>query len=102
MTVALKTAASLREMLRHYEVSLGLTELTSIERDVLFAFRLVQEAINENGLIASEDVKRHSSLTEVSHASYHRAVKGLVRKGFLNNERYGAYRITKGLEEAVA
>lgn len=93
MSVALGNAARLREMLMHYEVSLGLTELTPFERDVLFAFRLVQENSSGDGPIASEDVKRYHSVSGMAHATYHRAVKGLVSKGFLINQAYGKYLI---------
>lgn len=88
-------------MLIDYEVSLGLTELSSVERDVLFAFRLVQEDLPPDSPIASEEVKRHGAVADIPHASYHRAVRSLVNKGFLRNDRYGAYRISEELEDSV-
>ena len=100
MSVALGNAARLREMLRHYENSLGLKELTAFERDVLYAFQLVQDAARPVGPISSEEVKRYHSLEGMAHATYHRAVKGLVEKGFLVNATYGKYSIRETAQEA--
>jgi hypothetical protein len=101
MYTALGNAARLREMLLQYEQNLGLSELNQFEKDVLFAFRLVQEKSGLDGPIASEEVKKYHSIRGMAHASYHRAVKGLTAKGFLTNETYGQYSICRRAPQAA-
>ncbi|WP_139250794.1 hypothetical protein [Palleronia salina] len=62
------------------EGSLGLHDMTRNERDVLCAF---QYAGAEKGPVSSEAAKSSDLLSSVSHATFHRSLRSLLEKGYV-------------------
>lgn len=73
--------AELRKLTQSMEQSLGLQDLSPVERDIYYAAGELQETgaqIRTNGLID------HDLLMTVSRPTFFRALKSLVEKGYLS------------------
>ncbi|SEN76083.1 hypothetical protein [Palleronia pelagia] len=79
-TAALSELAELRVALHQMEATLGLNDMTRNERDVLCAF---QYAGAEDGPVSSESAKSSDLLSSVSHATFHRSLRSLLEKGYV-------------------
>lgn len=79
--VNIKSVAQLRALLLEMETTMGLTDLSPNERDVLYA-------INEVGTgspraARSEAIRSHPLAAAIPQATYHRALKSLVQRGLV-------------------
>ncbi|MEM6889905.1 MAG: hypothetical protein AAF636_17445 [Pseudomonadota bacterium] len=71
----------LRSILRSLERDLGLSELSTPERDVFLA---AQSLTDRSGrVIFSTDIRHHALVKDVPPATYHRALRVLLERGFL-------------------
>ncbi|MFK7752503.1 MAG: hypothetical protein AB8B51_08125 [Sedimentitalea sp.] len=64
------------------EQSLGLSDLSSIERDVYYAANTLGE---RSDVISSEDLQQHPLVEQMSKPTYFRALKKLVSLGYLSH-----------------
>ena len=89
--------AQVRGFMFDVEKRAGLTEISGLEREVLFA---CADLINKNELARTRDILSHRFLKGWSRPSVFRALKSLVNKNFLSNGRglRGSYTILKGEE----
>lgn len=84
----------LRSELNRLEDGFGLTDLSRTERDVLFAF--ADSIIDESGLASSERARNFPVVCNISQPTFHRALKKLVEKGFIEKPDglpHGVYRV---------
>lgn len=86
------SVAQLRELLLGMEQELGLGDLSQNEKDVLYA---VQVSFNASeGVARSDDIRNHMLLKSMTQPTFHRSLKVLVKKGYVNhapNTKAGAY-----------
>lgn len=81
----------LRKLLYSMEQSLGLEDLSTVERDIYYAasdLATGHRGVRTTGLIS------HDLLKNVSRPTFFRALKSLVQKGYLSqsaNNRRGIY-----------
>ena len=62
----------------------GLHTLSQTERDILYA---ATDVAGEDGEFVAHDLARHTLARDISHATYHRAFKSLLGKGFMKPAR---------------
>lgn len=73
--------AQLRRLLHSMEQSLGLVELSPTERDVYYA---ASELSEQDKVVRSDSLQDHPLITDIAKPTYFRALKTLVRLGYLN------------------
>lgn len=78
-----KSVAQLRALLFEMEKSLGLAELSQNEKDVLYAINQLAKA--EASLVKSDQIRSHPLVSEIPSASFHRALKGLLKRGLVSH-----------------
>ncbi|MEQ9295829.1 MAG: hypothetical protein RIG93_26445 [Roseibium album] len=71
----------LRCLLRKMEADVGLEALTPAEMDVFLAAHSVTEKLGE--AVASDQIRQHEMASCLAQATYHRALRSLVRLGLL-------------------
>ena len=71
----------IRLVLHDMEKKLGLTNLTSIERDVLY---VIESLAEEKDIIASQDILNHDLTHNVSRPTVYRALKRLLDENFIS------------------
>ncbi|WP_372572701.1 hypothetical protein [Ruegeria jejuensis] len=76
--------AELRKLLQSMERSLGLQDLSPVERDVYYAASEISKSDEE---VRTVLLIEHSLLQTVSRPTFFRAVKSLVNKGYLSHGR---------------
>ncbi|MFA3920364.1 hypothetical protein [Ruegeria hyattellae] len=76
--------AELRKLLQSMERSLGLQELSPVERDVYYAASEISKSDEE---VRTVLLIEHSLLQTVSRPTFFRALKSLVNKGYLSQGR---------------
>ena len=74
----------LRAMIKDMEKNEGLHTLSQTERDILYA---ATDVAGEDGEFVAHDLARHTLARDISHATYHRAFKSLLGKGFMKPAR---------------
>lgn len=79
--VTIKSVAQLRALLFDMEKSLGLVDLSPNERDVLYAINEVSSGSPKKA--RSEAIRSHPLAAAIPQATYHRALKSLVQRGFV-------------------
>ena len=82
-------------MLHDMERSAGLSDLSPIERDVLYAVSELDAGSGE--VVRSETIHAHDLVRGVPVATFHRAVRELVQRNFLQmapGRKRGAYVLT--------
>ena len=67
-------------MIKDMEKNEGLHTLSQTERDILYA---ATDVAGEDGEFVAHDLARHTLARDISHATYHRAFKSLLGKGFM-------------------
>ncbi len=85
--------AQLRGLLHEMESDLGFGTLSRNERDVLLAFH----AVSESGHCTTEQVRAQPTMHELSQPTFHRALKKLIEKGFIEKSPdlpHGTYRLS--------
>jgi DNA-binding MarR family transcriptional regulator len=84
--------AQLRILLHNMETDLGLSTLSRNEKDIFLAFCAASNA----GTCTTERVRAQPTVRDVSQPTFHRALKRLIEKGFIEKSDdlpHGAYRI---------
>ena len=71
-------------MIKYMEKNEGLHTLSQTERDILYA---ATDVAGEDGEFVAHDLARHTLARDISHATYHRAFKSLLAKGFMKPAR---------------
>ena len=71
-------------MIKDMEKNEGLHTLSQTERDILYA---ATDVAGEDGELVAHDLARHTLERDISHATYHRAFKSLLGKGFMKPAR---------------
>ena len=74
--------AQVRALLADMEDELGLSELSAVERDVLYAFT---EAAELQSSVATRDVMSHPLVTPISRPTVFRAIDRLKSHGLLQH-----------------
>lgn len=77
----LKSIIQLRKILREMEKDVGFDELSTTERNILlvaYSFSSKREDI-----VKSSQIRNHDLVRLVPQATYHRALRSLLRHGFL-------------------
>ena len=95
---SLKAISQLRVLLRDMERSLGLSELTDVERDLLSA---AAEVSMSTGTLKTADLMAHKLTSSVPRASFFRALRVLDMKGYLVSDAdlgKGWYRLNPELK----
>ncbi len=82
MSQLLDYAIEVRQLLRAMEVEVGLEVLSNKERDVLYAVRRLTEG---RASARSEAIRAHPLVATMTHPTYHRALRSLVEKGYLDH-----------------
>lgn len=72
----------LRKLMQSMERSLGLQDLSTVERDLYYA---ANELSKSDAQIRTVLLQEHSLLTSVSRPTFFRALKSLVKKGYLSH-----------------
>lgn len=70
----------LRKLLLDMERSLGLLDLSPVERDVYYA---ASDLAENPGTVKTTRLIQHSLVKDISRPTFFRALKSLVSKGFL-------------------
>lgn len=76
----------LRKLMLEIEQSLGLQDLTPVERDILYAANEIVQA-DEYECVDTNSLFDHTLLSGVSRPTFFRALKSLVNKGYLFKHR---------------
>lgn len=101
MSQLLDYAVEVRQLLRAMEIEVGLEVLSNKERDVLYAVRRLTD---DHGTARSDAIRAHPLVAAMTHPTYHRALRSLVEKGFLEHAPdtlAGAYMIGPAHSEHV-
>lgn len=72
---------NLRALLRSMERDLGLEDLSAVELDVFLAAQSV--ASEDDALLTSAQLRNHELVEDIPPATFHRALKSLVQRGYL-------------------
>lgn len=70
----------LRKLLLSMEKSMGLQELSAVERDIYYA---ASDHAVTTGAVKTTLLQEHSLLADVSRPTFFRALKALQKKGYL-------------------
>jgi hypothetical protein len=70
----------LRKLMLSMERTLGLQDLSAVERDVYCA---ADELAQKHGKVQTTGLLGHSLVADVSRPTFYRALKSLVKKGYL-------------------
>lgn len=79
------TLGNLRSLLRSMERDLGLDDLSPVELDVFLAAQNV--ASEEDALLTTTKLRSHELVRDFPPATYHRALKSLVQRGYLKKAK---------------
>lgn len=85
--------AELRKLLLGMERSMGLEDLSSVERDIYYA---ATDLATHNHGVRTTGLLSHSLVEHVSRPTFFRALKSLVNKGYLSQgstSRRGIYMV---------
>jgi hypothetical protein len=88
--------AQLKALLLEMEADIGLTSLSSNERDVLYAAVLAAAA--EGAVVHTRDMRDHPLTKAMSVPTFHRVLRALLDKGYLDhapNTLAGAYLVIR-------
>ncbi len=73
--------AELRKLMLGMERTLGLQDLSSVERDIYYAAHQMAADANQ---VQTTGLLEHTLISQVSRPTFFRALKSLVRKGYLS------------------
>ena len=77
----LNSISQLRSVLRKMERDIGLDGLSAVEKDVFLAAHSLTRS--EGDVVASARIRAHSCVKNIAPATYHRALRTLLKMGFL-------------------
>ena len=78
-----QSVAQLRELLLGLEHDLGIADLSRNELDVLYAVKLLGET--DESIVRSDAIRRHTLCSAIATPTFHRALRSLVEKGFVEH-----------------
>lgn len=78
---ALEYAVRVRMLLHMVEENVGLDRLTDRQRDMLCAFVGLERA--GDGVVRSEDLRKHPLVAPMTHPTYHRTLRALIDMGLI-------------------
>lgn len=81
MTNKFEALCNLRSLLRSMERDLGLDDLSTAELDVFLAAQSICE--DEDSIVTSNQLRNHQLVSLFPPATYHRALRALVERGYL-------------------
>lgn len=84
----------LMSLLVDMEQDLGLANLSDPERRVLSAIAAIAQ--NENVMVSSKQIKNGAICKELADATYYRALKGLIDRGYISvvdGRKTGLYKL---------
>jgi hypothetical protein len=94
----LASIAHLKELLLGMERDLGIDDLGSIQKDILYAATILSET---NGTtVETDEIRKHALLAGVPRSSFFRAMKDVVDAGYLvhsNEKKRSTYSLSKKL-----
>ncbi|MGR3315935.1 hypothetical protein [Roseovarius indicus] len=73
----------LRCILRDMERDIGLQELSATEMDVFLAAHAVAEGGDRENPVTSDQIRQHQLVSNLAQATYHRALRSLLKLGLL-------------------
>lgn len=76
----ISTLAKLRKMMLEMECSMGLQDLSAVERDIYYAAVDLSDALSS---VKTTNLLDHTLIANVSRPTFFRALKSLVSKGYL-------------------
>lgn len=79
----LKSVFDLRKMLHKMEKDIGLGGLSRTERDVLMAAHALTDAPGVS--VDTDQIRRQALISTLAPATYHRALRSLLHKGYIEN-----------------
>ncbi|MEN8831913.1 hypothetical protein [Pacificibacter sp.] len=94
----LEKIARLKHLLQGMERDLGIDDLSSVQRNIVYAATLLSEA---SRTVATEDIRQHELLDGVSRSAFFRALRELVDTGYLKHtdgRQRSSYVLSKKLE----
>ncbi len=74
--------ARLKHLLLGMERDLGINDLSTVQRNIVYAATLLSET---SRAVATEDIRHHELLDGVSRSAFFRALKDLVDTGYLQH-----------------
>ena len=77
----LSALVELRCMLLEMERDIGLSDLSTTERDVFLAAHALSKEGGE--AVSSDRIRRHALVADLAQATYHRALRSLVGSGLI-------------------
>ena len=81
MTNKFEALCNLRSLLRSMERDLGLEDLSNAELDVFLAAQSYCQ--DTDTIVTSNQLRTHQLVSDSPPATYHRALRALVERGFL-------------------
>jgi predicted transcriptional regulator len=93
--VSLKTLAQLLEMVAGLQRDLGLEDALPLERDILAVFGALSREGQSD--VRTESLMEHPLLADVPKASFHRALRSLLKRGLIQHAdgyKTGRYRLS--------
>lgn len=78
---SLNVLSRMRQLLASLERDLGLVALPKVELDLLYAVDLLAE--NPDQVLTSAEIRKHSLMRDVPTATFNRALKSLMKKGYI-------------------
>lgn len=78
-----KNLLHLRTILHSMERDLGLDGLSKVELDVLLVARSLTKKLGD--VVTSHDIRHHTMIEPIAQATFHRALRSLVDRGFMRN-----------------
>ena len=86
---------NLKKALNFAEAGLELQQLTLLEKEMYYG---VLEIVDQNNEFSSDLLKDTVKALDIPHATYHRTIKNLLKKGFISkatNRQRNAYLLVK-------
>lgn len=80
---SLNVLSRMRQLLASLERDLGLVSLPKVELDLLYAIDLLAE--DSSIVITSAEIRKHPLLDDVPTATFNRALKSLIKKGYIEH-----------------
>ena len=93
---SLNVLSRMRQLLASLERDFGLVSLPKVELDLLYAIDLLAE--NPDEILTSAEIHNHPLMRDVPTATFNRALKSLMKKGFIqlnSDSRAKHYRKTE-------
>lgn len=78
----LGSIAQLKEVLLGMEQKLGIYDLGPVQKNILCVVSILPK---NNGVVETDEIRKHNLLKDVSRSSFFRAMKDVINAGYLNH-----------------